>query len=940
MIRAPFSLRCLLFSSLFVNPVCGQQYVISTIAGGVAPPTPLAAVKASVGDPPRAAVDAAGNVYFASLHSVFKVDSGGTLTRIAGNGQQGNSGDGGPATAAQLSFPIGLAVDAAGTVYVADRDASVVRRIAVNGTIATVAGTGAAGYSGDGGPSASAQLNGPFGLAVDTAGNLYIADANNNCIRKVSGNGALITTVAGDTTRGFLGDGGSARNAWMNSPEGVAVDSTGNLYIADTYNNRVRKVTSDGNINTVAGSGNEIYAGDNGPATGAGMGLPPDVAVDRLGNFYIADFGGSRIRLVSNGTITTVVGSSNGAPPVDGQEAVNLRFTGPTGVAVDSNGAIYFAEGSIGSGSGLARGVFKIWKVASDGVLTTLAGNGIANFGGDGGAATAAQLNTPAAVAVDVQGNLYIADSLNNRVRKVAPGGTIGTFAGTGVPGFAVDFGSPAEAQFNTPEGVGVDPAGTVYIVDTLNSRVRQLAPGGNILTYAGNGNASYFGDGLPANRAAINHPEGIAVDAAGNVYIADTLDNVVRKVSNGTITTIAGFGPQGFGGDGGPALSARLDRPSAVAVDAAGNVYVTDTGNNRVRKIDPLGVITTVAGNGDTTFGGEGGPAASASLSGPRGVAVDRAGNLYIADTGHNRILKVSTGGTIITIAGNGTCCYSGDGGSAPGAQLNMPRGLWVDAGGSVYVADSGNQAIRMLQQISAARLIGAVTNAATNQTGAVAPGELVVIYGSGLGPAQTVPFQVNAAGFVDTQLSGTAVLFNGVAGPVIYTSATQVSAIVPYGVSGNSVQMVVQYQGLSTAPVLVPLAATAPGIFTADGSGRGAAAARNQDGSLNNSGSPAAGGSIVTFYATGEGLTVPAGVDGKIAGTVLPKPIANVSATIGGVPAAVQFAGGAPNNVAGVMQVNVTVPSLLPPGAAALVVTVGTAGSPPGVTLAVRGN
>jgi uncharacterized protein (TIGR03437 family) len=444
----------------------------------------------------------------------------------------------------------------------------------------------------------------------------------------------------------------------------------------------------------------------------------------------------------------------------------------------------------------------------------------------------------------------------------------------------------------------------------------------------------------LPANRAAINHPEGVALDAAGSVYIADTLDNVVRKVSNGTITTIAGFGTPGFGGDGGPATSARLSHPSAVAVDAAGNVYVTDTGSNRVRKIDPLGVITTVAGNGDTTFGGDGGPAASASLSGPRGVAVDRAGNLYIADTGHNRIRKVSTGGTITTIAGNGTCCYSGDGGSAASAQLNMPRGLWVDAGGSVYVADSGNQAIRMLQQISLTRSIGAVTNAATNQTGTVAPGELVVIYGAGLGPAQTVQFQVNGAGLVDTQLAGTAVLFNGNPGPVIYTSATQVSAIVPYGVSGNSVQMVVQYQGLSTAPVSVPLAATAPGIFTADGSGRGGAAARNQDGSLNNSGSPAAGGSIVTFYATGEGLTLPAGVDGKIAGSVLPKPVATVTVTIGGVPAAVQFAGGAPNNVAGIMQVNVTVPSLLPPGAAALVVTAGTVSSPPGVTLSVSGN
>ncbi|HMC59994.1 MAG TPA: IPT/TIG domain-containing protein, partial [Candidatus Solibacter sp.] len=639
---------------------------------------------------------------------------------------------------------------------------------------------------------------------------------------------------------------------------------------------------------------------------------------------------------VTGGVIGTVAGSSKGAPPVDGQEAANLRFNGPTGVAVDATGAFYFTEGTIGSGSGFGKGIARIWRVSAAGILTTLAGTGVPDFGGDGGPAAAAQLNTPTAVALDLQSNLYIADSLNHRIRKLAPGGTITTLAGTGAPGFAGDFGPPAGAQMDKAEGVGVDAAGNVYIADTLNSRIRRADRGGNIFTYAGNGNASYFGDGLPAVRAAVNQPEGVAVDSAGNVYIADTLDNVVRKVNNGTITTLAGFGTPGFSGDGGPATSARLDHPSAVAVDAGGNVLVADTGNNRVRKIDPLGVITTVAGNGDTTFGGDGGPAAGAGLSGPRGVAVDTAGNLYIADTGHNRIRKVTPDGTIATIAGNGTCCYSGDGGSAATAQLNVPWGLWVDARGSVYAADSGNNAIRMLQPISLERSIGAVTNAATNLTGPMAPGEIVAIYGSGLGPPVAVQFQAEG-GQVATQLAGTTVLFNGTAAPVMYTSATQVGAVVPYATPGNSVQVVVQYQGLSTAPVSVPLAATAPGVFTAEGTGRGAAAARNQDGSSNNSGSPAPPGSVVTFFATGEGVTVPAGVDGRVTGTLLPKPAAPVTATIGGVPATVQFAGEAPNNVAGVMQVNVTVPANLPAGALPLVLTVGAAGSQPGVTIAV---
>ncbi|HXB73924.1 MAG TPA: IPT/TIG domain-containing protein [Candidatus Acidoferrales bacterium] len=930
-IRARFSLGYL----LFIGAAWGQQYVISTIAGGVPPPTPVAAAKASVGDPARVAVDAAGNAYFSGLHSVFKVDGGGILTRIAGNGQPGYSGDGGAATNAQLSLPMGIAVDGAGNVYVADRDASVVRKIAAGGVISTVAGTGVAGFSGDGGPAAAANLNGPFGLALDSGGNLYIADTNNNCIRKVSAGGS-IATVAGGAAQGFSGDGGPARVAGLNNPEGIAVDAAGNLYIADTFNNRIRKVTTDGNIATVAGSGSEIYGGDNNPATVAGMGLPPDVAVDGSGNLYIADFGGSRIRQVTGGIIRTVAGSTNGAPPIDGQEAFNLRFNGPTGVAVDATGAFYFAEGSIGSGTGLARGVARIWKVSATAILTTLAGTGVQDFGGDGGPAAAAQLNTPTAIALDVQSNLYIADSLNHRIRKLAPGGTITTVAGTGVPGFAGEVGPPAGALLNTPEGVGVDGAGNLYIADTRNSRIRQVAPGGNIFTYAGNGNASYFGDGGPAIRAAVNQPEGVAIDAAGNGYIADTLDNAVRHVNNGTINTLAGFGPPGFSGDGGAATNARLDHPAAVAVDARGNVFVADTGNNRVRKIDLLGVITTVAGNGDTTFGGDGGPAASAGLSGPRGVAVDAAGNLYIADTGHNRIRKVTPDGTITTIAGNGTCCYSGDGGSAATAQLNVPWGLWVDGRGSLYVADSGNNAIRMLQPISLSQSIGAVTNAATNLTGPVAPGEIVVIYGSGLGPAQTVQFQVRG-GQAGTQLAGTAVLFGGTAAPVLYTSATQVGAVVPYAVPGNSTQVVVQYQGLSTTPVTVPLAATAPGIFTADGTGRGGAAAINRDGSFNNSGNPAPAGSVVTFFATGEGATVPAGVDGSVTGTVLPRPLATVTATIGGVPAPVQFAGEAPNEVSGVMQVNLTVPANLPAGALPLVLTVGAASSQPGVTIAV---
>jgi uncharacterized protein (TIGR03437 family) len=503
-------------------------------------------------------------------------------------------------------------------------------------------------------------------------------------------------------------------------------------------------------------------------------------------------------------------------------------------------------------------------------------------------------------------------------VRKVSRG-TMTTITGTGTPGFNGEVVPPATAQLNTPLGVAADGSGNYFVADTGNRRVREGQPGGNFFTKAGNGNASYFGDGMAATLASVNQPEGVAVDGAGNLYIADTFDNVVRKVAaNGVISTIAGFGTPGFGGDGGPATSAKLNRPRAVAVDAQGSVYVADTGNNRVRKIDPLGNISTVAGDGTADFAPADGTATQQGLSDPRGVAVDRAGNVYVAETGHNRVRRISPAGAITTIAGSGACCYTGDGGLATLAQLNQPWGVAVDSAGNVYVADSGNNAIRVLAPVSAAIQIGAVANAASNLSGPVAPGELVVLYGTGLAGVQSV-------------------LFNGVAGPLLYAAAGQVGAVVPYAVTGGTVQVVAQATGTSSAPVAVAVAATAPGMFTVDGSGRGQAAAVNQDGTPNGSGAPAAAGSVISLFATGEGQTSPAGVDGKIAGPVLPTPLAPVTVSIGGVTATVQFAGGATGAIAGVMQVNATVPGGLS-GTVPVIVTVGGVSSQGGVTLAVK--
>jgi uncharacterized protein (TIGR03437 family) len=860
---------------------------------------------ASIGDPTRLATDAAGNVYFSSLHSVFKVDAAGTLSRVAGNARPGNSGDGAAAAAAQLNSPMGIAVDAAGNLFVADRDASVVRRIAASGTITTVAGNGTPGFTGDGGAATSAQINGPFGVAVDSIGNLYIADTGNEVVRRVAPDGTM-WTVAGTGTRGYMGDGEAARSAWLDGPEGVAVDAAGTLYIADTFNGRIRRVGTDGVISTVAGVGSTgVFSGDGGPANSAALSLPTDVAVDGAGNLYIADFGNSKVRLVTGGIIGTVAGRTNGIPAVDGQAAVNVRLEGPTGVTVDRGGAIYFVEAGIGSGTGLALGDYKVWKISAAGVLTTLAGNGIPSYSGDGAAATAAQLNAPSGVAVGPSGGFYIADTLNQRVRGVAPGGTLSTLAGNGTAGFNGENVLTRTALLNHPLGMATDALGNWFLADTVNSRVREAQAGGNLVTIAGNGNASYYGDGGPATKGSVNQPEGVAVDSQGNVYIADTLDEAVRKVTpNGIITTLAGNGNPGYSGDGGAANQARLNQPRGVAVDAAGNVYVADTGNNQVRRIDAQGTITTV----DT----------SGALVDPRGVAVDRAGNLYIADTGNHQVRRVSPGALMTTIAGNGECCYSGDGGLALEARLNQPWGVAVDANGNVFIADPLNNAVRVLAPISAALAVSAVANAASNLARPLAPGELVVLYGSGLGGVGTV-------------------LFNGVAGWLLYATAGQVAAVVPYAMAGGPQEVVVQSAGAASAPVAVAAAATAPGVFTLDASGRGQAAAVNQNGTLNGTAAPAAAGSVLSLYATGEGQTLPAGVDGKPAAPPLPQPVAKVTVTIGGVAAEVRYAGGAPGLIAGVMQVNVVVPAGLT-GAVPVVLTAGGVASQPGVTVALR--
>jgi hypothetical protein len=659
----------------------------------------------------------------------------GDIYTIAGNGRRGFGGDGGPATAAALGGPGAVAIDPGGNLVIAALLNNRIRVVAARtgvfygrpmtaGDIYTVAGDGPPGFAGDGGPALAARLYNPADVAVDPAGNLVIADTQNDRIRVVAARTGVfygrpmvtgdIYTVAGDGNPGLAGDGGPALDAEMNAPEGVTLDPAGNLVIADAGNCRIRVVAEHTgtyygrpmtahDIYTVAGDTSGFicagYSGDGGPAVKAALSGPYGVAVDGAGNLLIADSDNQRLRVVAERT-----------------------------------GTFY----------GLAM---------TAGDIYTVAGGGIAEYAGNGLPATRAQLDLlyPQGAAVDRAGNLLIADPLLNLVRVVAhstgtfygqhmTAGSIYTVAGDGPA--ASGNGPATHTRLSEPKGVAVDHTGNLLIADTGDNRIRVVAAStgmfygqpmtaGSIYTVAGDGHAGFGGDGALATRARVNGPDAVAVDPRGNLVIDDTENNRIRVVADssgtfygqhmsaGDIYTVAGDGAQGYSGDGGPATRAGLD-PSAVAVDSRGNLIIADTLNSRIRVVADssgtfygqhmsAGDIYTVAGDGQAGYRGDGGRATRAELSLPMGVAVDTAGNLLAADTLNDRVRVVAahtgtfygqpmTAGDIYTIAGNGLDGFAGDGGPATRAELSLPAAVAAAPGGRVYIVDARNERIRMI--------------------------------------------------------------------------------------------------------------------------------------------------------------------------------------------------------------------------------------------------
>jgi sugar lactone lactonase YvrE len=527
--------------------------------------------------------------------TIRKITPAGVVTTLAGMAGMTGSTDG-TGSAARFFLPDGVATDSGGNVYVADTNNDAIRKITPAGVVSTFAGTAGMSGSADG-TGAAALFTYPGGVATDSAGNVYVADSGNDIIRKITPSG-VVTTLAG--TAGMSGStDGTGAAARFNEPEGLAVDSAGNVYVADRFNDTVRKITPAGLVTTLAGTAGMTGSTD-GMGAAARFNTPVGVAIDTGGDIYLTDGDNNTIRKVTpTGAVTTIAGTAPVFGSTDGTGA-GASFDIPAGVATDSAGNVYVADAFDFANSG-ALGLI-IRKITPTGAVTTLAGMaGMA--GSTDGTGAAARFEGPFGIATDSAGNVYVSDSFNdanygtysNTIRKITPAGEVSTFAGT--PGtWGSSDGTGAAARFSNPAGVATDSAGNVYVADSGNSTIRRISPAGVVTTLAGSAGMSGSTDGTGA-AALFTYPEGVATDSADNVYVADTRNDIIRKITPaGVVTTIAGVAGMAGSTDG-TGAAARFNGPRGVATDGAGNVYVADTGNDIIRKITPAGVVTSIVG-------------------------------------------------------------------------------------------------------------------------------------------------------------------------------------------------------------------------------------------------------------------------------------------------------------------------------------------------------
>ena len=876
------------------------------------------------------------------------------LPRVVVGRATTDAGDGGPATAAQLSSPLGFARDAAGNLYFADSGNNKIRVIGKDGIIRTVAGNGVAGSSGDGAAATSAQLNYPVAVIPTAQGEIYIADYGGNRVRKVLADGT-IQTVAGNGLGGYGGDGGPAKEARINGAGGLALDQQGNLYISDSGNYRVRRVGKDGTIQTFGGSGPKRsgQTGDRQPAVTGYIDRPFDLAVGADGTLYIATTF-QILRVTPDGTLHYVTQAGyGGGQPADGTPANQVSIS-PESMALDAQGNILFSAWST------LNNTDTVWRIGSDGnlhyVMDTPQGSGL--------------LSSPDGTII----RSVTSTVANNQIVRYTPGAAT---PGTAVSGVAIagqsslgnsgDGGPGTQAKLNYPAGLATDAAGNLYIADNRAGRIRKLDTSGIITTIAGVDGPDLPSEGKPALQSVVASPGSIAVSSSGEVYYGEWARNRVRKIkADGTIATVAGNlvypGPiSGFPAAGAPATSVAI-HPDSIAFDGSGNLYIADSGSGAIWRVSPSGIVnlvtiirstaiplaTTPGGTvyyldylGNLSRIGAGGKPETVKtlVAFPQGpFALDDSGALYLR--GIDAVLyQYSSTGAVRALTT-----------AATGALQVNPSAVTFDRSGNLFIADG--QRARVLELPSAGTcvtpafpFVSAIVNAASYAAAVngSTPGEIVDIFGTAVGPGTLAQAEFDSNGSLPTSLAGTQVLVDGAPVPLLFASAGMTAAILPFGVATQDIIMLqVSVNGLMGNSTWMSVSGAAPGIFTNDASGSGQGAILNQDYSRNSTSNPARKGEAVAVYTTGLGSVSPAVADGALTPGTPSWQVQLPSATVDGQAATVLYAGTAPGLVAGVGQVNVVIPQAARSGSVPVVISFGT---PPGnyvtqanVTVAVQ--
>ena len=669
-------IRTALVSLLCAGAHVAAQPIIVTAAGTdlVFQGSGHSATSVSVGRVSRVALDPSGRIVFAdpNFHLVMRVEADGSITVIAGNNVQGltgtsvkgglsgsgggYSGDGGPAIYAALNRPQAVAYDQSGNLYIADTANHRIRMVDTHGVISTIAGTGVAGYQGDGGNPLNALLSFPTDIVVDRTGNIYFNDSGSFHIRKITAQNVISTVAGNGKDSPLAGESVAAASSAIGDVEGMAVDSQGSLYFSEFSNNRVRRLTGT-LLTTVAGnpSGNGGFNGD-GPAATAQLSGPSGLAFDSNSNLLISDTSNERIRRLNAGSLTTIVGS--GQVGASDGPALSATLHYPWGVAVSPTGDVYIAD----------RDNFRIRHLDASNRVSTLAGDGRLISAQNGVPALQATFLDPFGVSFDLRGALIVSDTDNNIVRRLNSDGTLSQLAGTGAQASSSAAGPALQAELSGPFSVTADLLGSLLESEFNASKVRKIDTGNQI--------RDIFD--LPDS----GNPTQAVTDSAGTLYVADFAGPVYKMSSSGVLSQISGF-----------------QHPGGVALDSTSNIYVTDWGTGLVWRISPSGTATLLAGGGTLAgIAADGGVATKALLGRPSGIVVDSTFNVYFSDSSKETVRKVTPDGTISTVAGNGTATFSGDGGLATSASLRGPWGLALDPSGALYAADVGNNRIRKI--------------------------------------------------------------------------------------------------------------------------------------------------------------------------------------------------------------------------------------------------